>query len=165
LEGIIIMDRRGFLAALLAASVAPAYVRASSLMPIVVPSKEIILPHLAINFPNAIPGSEYTFSMYMKVKGNQWERVERKMVADKHGVINEKVQLYHQEQTVSLVQITSNQITPQSGIQGGMNMRVTGNNDCKLLVDSTYNPSSKENAFSKSRPFYNNSWNGKKRVF
>jgi hypothetical protein len=156
------MDRRGFLAALLAASVAPAYVRASSLMPLLIPSKEIILPHLAINFPNATPGAEYTFSMYMKANGNDWERVERKMVANEYGVIKENIQLYHQEQQVWGVQLESNNLTPKGGIPGGMNMHVTGNNDCRLLLDNSFTPPSKENAFAKSRPFYNNSWNGKK---
>lgn len=38
------MSRRGFLAGVLAASAAPAFVRAESLMKIVVPSKDLILP-------------------------------------------------------------------------------------------------------------------------
>ncbi len=38
------MTRRGFLGAMLAAGSAPAFVRAESLMKIVVPKKEIILP-------------------------------------------------------------------------------------------------------------------------
>lgn len=43
------MNRRGFLGAMLGAMAAPAIVRAESLMKIVVPRKEIILPN-AINF-------------------------------------------------------------------------------------------------------------------
>lgn len=40
------MNRRGFLGAILAAGVAPAIVRSSSLMKLVVPSQEIIVPVL-----------------------------------------------------------------------------------------------------------------------
>ena len=144
------MSRRGFLAALLASAVAPAYVKASSLMPILVPNRELILPSLAINFPEAIPGGEYTFSMYMKVKGNEWERVVKKMVADDHGVIKEKIQLYHQEQQVWGIQIESNQPMPQGFGRGGMNMNVSGNDDCKLLLNENDSPASNKNAFARA---------------
>lgn len=40
------MSRRSFLAAILAASAAPAYVRAGSLMPIFVPRTDIIVPEM-----------------------------------------------------------------------------------------------------------------------
>lgn len=48
------MKRRGFLKAMLGAAAAPAIVRAESLMKIVVPKREIILPHDPFHFGNMV---------------------------------------------------------------------------------------------------------------
>lgn len=52
------MKRRSFLSAILAAGAAPAIVRADSLMKIIVPSQEIILPDFGMN--------EFTIEAYIK---------------------------------------------------------------------------------------------------
>ena len=96
------IERRGFLSALLAAAAAPAFVKASSLMPILVPNKELILPSVSMTLDDAIPNSEYTFSMYMKSNStnNQWIRIVRTMRADANGQVKAVIPMKDKEQQV-----------------------------------------------------------------
>jgi hypothetical protein len=68
-------SRRGFLGAMLAAAVAPAFVRADSLMQLVVPNKEIILPSLELALPSGMAAGTYTASVWVKNHGGVWERI------------------------------------------------------------------------------------------
>ena len=71
--------RRGFLGALLAAAAAPAIVRSEILMPIVVPSTQIILPKLEIfvGDTTGLSAGVYTASAWVKAAGGQWERISK----------------------------------------------------------------------------------------
>lgn len=70
--------RRGFLGAMLAAAAAPAFVKASNLMPIVAPKQEIILPTLDLHLPGgALQAGIYTASMYVKTPDGVWEHLSR----------------------------------------------------------------------------------------
>jgi hypothetical protein len=74
-----ILHRRGFLSAILLAGTAPAIVRASSLMKIIVPEQAIILPSklssLSADFDGdsyALAGSDWIEREYV----NTWNKVE-----------------------------------------------------------------------------------------
>ena len=71
------ISRRGFLGAMLAAAAAPAIVRADSLMQIVVPKQEIILPtlNILVGDTSGLSAGTYTASVWVKAAGGQWERI------------------------------------------------------------------------------------------
>jgi len=65
------MNRRGFLGAILAAGVAPAIVRAESLMKIVVPRQELILPGMFACFPRPLSAPEFSL-LHEAIKSRQF---------------------------------------------------------------------------------------------
>jgi hypothetical protein len=87
------MNRRGFLAGILAAGTAPAIVRAESLMKIFVPKQEILLPSAMdiawsvadINSPNLIIAAEYEWKQLNLV-------IERTFQANQEQIIANAVQ-------------------------------------------------------------------------
>lgn len=72
--------RRSFMAAMLAAAVAPAVARSGVLMPV----KQIIVPnpHIAIDIADAVPGEEFNFSMFVRSPGGGWQQMCHAFKAD-----------------------------------------------------------------------------------
>lgn len=69
------MNRRGFLGAIIAGAVAPAFVKAGNIMPLWVPKHVLDLsPKLVLNVESLKPNSEFTFSTYLKTPGGTWEK-------------------------------------------------------------------------------------------
>lgn len=63
---------------MLAAAAAPAIVRSESLMKIIVPRQEIILPTLNIVIPGGpMSAGTYTAGLWVKAAGGQWERMTK----------------------------------------------------------------------------------------
>lgn len=65
-------SRRGFLAAMFAAAAAPAFVKAESLMKIVVPKKEIVLLD---DFVTGIGTGDFTAEMHVSKDGMGWNHL------------------------------------------------------------------------------------------
>jgi len=103
------MDRRGFLSAMLAAATAPVYVKASSLMPIVVPKTELILPkhYYAISIKDGVPFTDYTFSAWTKHAGTngEWEFIKKTVTTDENGVAEDNLECFGRTAWVKSAQV------------------------------------------------------------
>lgn len=81
------MNRRGFLASMLALAAAPAIVKAENLMKIYVPRDELILPEpLATGFD--FGNGDFTVEMWVKPSTEQWNHIAQ---VHKDGVVLEYV--------------------------------------------------------------------------
>lgn len=126
--------RRGFLGAMLAAAAAPAFVRADSLMQIVVPKQEIILPTLNILIPEGAGAGVYTASMWVKASGGEWERIVKTVTVGEQGRAF-KMELPHKDPLVWGVQLEMPKDRPVSAPPISF-----AASDGVLRMDETQNP-------------------------
>jgi hypothetical protein len=108
------ISRRGFLGAMLAAAAAPAIVRADSLMRIVVPKQEIILPtlNILVGDTSGLGAGAYTASVWVKAAGGQWERIAKTFDVAPCERRNITIDLPHENALVYGLQLESPSFAP-----------------------------------------------------
>lgn len=112
------ISRRGFLGAMLAAAAAPAIVRADSLMQIVVPRQEIILPtlNILVGDTSGLSAGTYTASVWVKAAGGPWERIVKTFDVAPRERRNITLDLPHQNALVYGLQLESPSFASQTEV-------------------------------------------------
>lgn len=107
--------RRNFLKVMLAAAAAPAIVKASSLMPIFVPKKEVLLPDWAHQL------EDYTIESWLKPRFGDWTHVS----VSRGGMYNE-FKFYLDGSPVSYSKLADKKLDILQNSNGMLNAKLDG---------------------------------------
>ena len=112
------LSRRGFLGAILAAAAAPAIVQSKSLMKIVVPRQEIILPtlNILVGDTSGLSAGTYTASVWVKAAGGQWDRIVKTFDVAPRERRNITIALPHENALVYGLQLESPSFVSQAEV-------------------------------------------------